>query len=84
MYANMSDVARLRCQIIQEMEAMSQVFDGFAEGSARHEFIHTRMQNINGHQERLAKHIGENDAATTVCELYINTVGKQREGVNEP
>ena len=84
MSANMSDVARLRCQIVEEMEAMRQVFEGFAAGSARHEFIHTRMQNINGHQERLAEHIGENDAANTVCELYISTVASLRAGVNEP
>ncbi len=76
MYANMSDVARLRWQIIQEMEAMRQVFDGYAAGSARHEFIHARMQNINGYQEHLAEYIGKNDAATTVCELYISTVGE--------
>ncbi len=76
MYANISDVARLRYQIVQEMEAMRQVFEGFADGSTRHEFIHARMQNINDHQESLAEHIGKNDAATTVCELYISTVGK--------
>ena len=74
MYSNMSDIARLRCQIIQEMEAMRQAFDGFAAGSARHDFIRARMQKINDHQERLAEHIGKNDAATTVCELYISTV----------
>jgi hypothetical protein len=79
-YANMSDIARLRRQIVQEMEAMRQVFDGFATGSARHEFIHARMQNINGHQEHLAKHVGENDAAIIVCELYISTVEKPRPG----
>ena len=75
-YANMSDIAQLRHQIIQEMEAMRQVFDGFAVGSARHEFIHARMQNINGHQRHLAEHVGENAAATIVCELYISTVEK--------
>ena len=80
MYANMSDVARVRDEIIQEMEAMRQVFDGFVEGSVRHEFIHVRMRNINGHQERLAEHIGENAAAIAVCELYISTVEKPRCG----
>lgn len=74
----MSDIAQLRRQIIQEMEAMRQVFDGFAMGSACYEFIHARMQNINDHQERLAKHVGKNDAATIVCELYISTVEKSQ------
>lgn len=74
----MSDIAQLRRQIIQEMEALRLVFDGFAMGSARHEFIHARMQNINGHQVGLAKHVGENDAATIVCELYISTVEKSQ------
>jgi hypothetical protein len=76
MYGNMSDVARLRCQIIAEMEAMRQGFEGFASGNARHEFIRARMQTINDHQESLAQHIGENDAAVVVCELYIDTVEK--------
>ena len=75
-YKDMSDIAQLRCQIIQEMEAMRHVFDGFAVGSARHEFIHARMQRIYDHQQHLAKHIGKNAAAITVCELYISTVEK--------
>lgn len=75
-YDNMSDIAQVRHQIIQEMEAMRHVFSGFATGSARHEFIHARMQRIHAHQEHLAQHIGENAAATAVCELYISTVEK--------
>jgi hypothetical protein len=75
-YENMSDIARLRCQIIQEMEAMRYVFDGFAVGIARHEFIHARMQRIYDHQEHLAEYIGKSAAATIVCELYISTVEK--------
>lgn len=79
-YENMSDIAQLRHQIIQEMEAMRHVFHGFASGSARHEFIHARMQRIHAHQEHLAQHIGENAAVTTVCELYISTVEKPHDG----
>jgi hypothetical protein len=75
-YKDMSDIARLRCQIVQEMEAMRHVFDGCAVGIARHEFIHARMQRIYDHQQHLAKHIGKSAAATTVCELYISTVEK--------
>jgi len=78
-YENMSDIARLRCQIIQEMEAMRHGFHGFAVGSARHEFIHARMQRIYDHQEHLAKHIGKSAAATTVCELYISTVERPQD-----
>ena len=69
-YENMSDIAQVRHQIIQEMEAMRHVFSGFATGSARHEFIHARMQRIHAHQEHLAQHIGENAAAMAVCDLY--------------
>lgn len=76
MHGNMSDVARLRSQIIEEMEAMRQGFEGFASGSARHEFIRARMRTITDHQESLAQHIGVNDAAIVVCELYIDTVEK--------
>jgi len=74
MYADMSDIARLRRQIIQEMEAMQQVFQGFAVGVARHDFIQARVRNINEHQQHLEEYMDKSDAATMVCELYIDNV----------
>jgi len=42
------------------------------------------MQRIYDHQEHLAKYIGENAAATTVCELYISTVEKSQGKISGP
>ncbi|HZO72396.1 MAG TPA: hypothetical protein VFB60_09350 [Ktedonobacteraceae bacterium] len=66
-----SEVARLREQITAEIEAMHRGFKSFAVGVARHEFIRARMERIGGHQDLLAEHLGPEDAATFVCELYI-------------
>ncbi len=69
-----SDIARLRRQIIEEMESMQQGLTGFAAGVARHDFIQARMRCIGDHQERLAEHVGTGDAVTIVCELYMSIV----------
>ncbi len=67
-----SEVMQLCHSIEAEIEAMQRGFSAFAVGVARHEFIKDRMERIGGQQELLARHIGENAAATMVCELYIN------------
>jgi hypothetical protein len=74
MYINVSDVARVRRQIVEEMEAMQQGFKGFASGTARHDFIQARMRSIGEQQEDLEKLVGKSNAVNMVCELYMNTV----------
>jgi hypothetical protein len=74
MQTDRSAIARLRRQIVEEMEAMQRGFQGFAAGTARHDFIQARMRNINDHQQRLAEHVGSGDAVTIVCELYMSMV----------
>lgn len=71
-----SEVARLRQQIAEELEAMQRGFKEFAAGVARHDFIRAHMEQIGDHQEELAGYIGQNDAAHIVCKLYIDTVTK--------
>ncbi len=71
---SVSEVARLRQQIADELEAMQRGFKGFAAGVARHEFIQARMERIGGSQEELAEYVGQDDAATMVCKLYIDTM----------
>lgn len=69
-----SEVARIRQQITDELEAMQNGFSGFATGTARHDFIHARMEQIGNRQEELAEYVGEQDAINMVCELYISKV----------
>lgn len=70
----MSEVARLRQQIEQEIESMRMDFTGYAAGGARHDFIRAKMERVGGHQEKLAENIGEKQAAMAVCEIYIRVM----------
>ena len=58
MHMDVSDIARVRRQIVEEMEAMERGFRSFASGTARH----------------LEKLVGKSNAVNMVCELYMNTV----------
>jgi hypothetical protein len=70
----LSEVALLRRNIKEEIEAMQRGFSAFAAGGSRHEFIRSRMARIGDQQDKLAEHVGEKDASTIVCELYIDSV----------
>ena len=54
-----SEVARLMRQINLEVEAGKQALYGLAEGTARHEVINKRMDNIGNFHEQLEALIGE-------------------------
>jgi hypothetical protein len=69
-----SEVARLRQQIEEELEAMQRGFSGYAAGTARHDFIRARMDQLGSHQDELAEYIGDTNAANYVCETYINVM----------
>ncbi len=70
---NGSEVARLRQSIEEEIEAMHRGFSAITAGTARHEFIKSRMERIGSQQDQLAEHVGSSTAANMVCELYINS-----------
>ncbi len=74
MSEGLSEVALLRRSIEAEIETMQRGFSAFAAGGSRHEFIRAQMARIGDHQDKLAEHVGEKDASTIVCELYIATV----------
>jgi hypothetical protein len=69
-----SEVARLRQQIALEMEAMHRGMSGLSEGSARHAFIHARMERIGACQDVLTGQVGAVAANQMVCQLYIQTM----------
>lgn len=70
-----SEVAQLRKKITEECEAMKQGLVGLAWGNAHHAFIDARMRRIDNYHQQLAHHIGEDDAARTICELYEHIIG---------
>lgn len=65
-----SEVARLREQIEMQLVAMRRGMSGLASGTARHAFIHARMERIGTYQEHLADHVGEDAATLLVYGLY--------------
>jgi hypothetical protein len=77
---NGSEVARIRQQIEEELEAMQLGFNGLAAGTARHDFIRARMEQVGNCVDELAQHIGSADATQIACEIYMNTVTKGGNG----
>ena len=70
-----SDVARLLRQIDLEYEAAKQGLTGLAFGTARHDFINARMEQVAVYQEQLATCVGEAEATRLVYDHYVNHIG---------
>lgn len=71
---NQSEVAQLRQQIELELTSMRYGLSGFASGTARHTFIHTRMERVGDCQNMLAQYLGEHAATEIVCQMYMHSM----------
>jgi hypothetical protein len=71
---NKSAVARLLKQIDLEFEAAQLGMSGLAEGTARHDFINARMDQVGVFETQLATHIGKNEANRLICEHYVKII----------
>ena len=69
-----SEVAQLRLQIALELDAMRRGLLGISTGTARHAFIHARMERIGACQDTLANSIGEQEASQVVCAVYMQAM----------
>lgn len=67
---NESEIARLRQQIETQLIAMRRGLSGLSAGSARHAFIHARLEHIGTYHTNLINQLGENAANTLVYNLY--------------
>jgi hypothetical protein len=65
---NRSEVARLRQRIAQEYEAATRGLTGLAFGTAKHEFITRRMEQIGACHETLKQLVGEQEATRMLAE----------------
>jgi len=63
-----SEVARLRAQIEAEYEAAKLALYGFAQGTARHDFINAHTERIGAAVERLTDLVGIEQAAAIYVE----------------
>ncbi|MFL5628598.1 MAG: hypothetical protein ACJ788_23700 [Ktedonobacteraceae bacterium] len=71
---NKSEVARLLKQIDLEFEAAQLGMSGLAEGTARHEFIKAKMEQVGVFETELAAHVGKDEANRLICEHYVKVV----------
>lgn len=66
----MSEIAQLRQRIESELVAMRRGLSGLSSGSARHAFIHARMDQVGLCQDSLADQVGEfgnDDGLSALC-----------------
>jgi hypothetical protein len=68
---NQSEVARLLEQISLEYEAAHRGLYGFASGTAKHEFITARMENMGNLHSKLQEIVGE-----SAIEMVAETLNK--------
>jgi len=69
-----SEIAEMRQQIALEIDAMRHGLLGIATGTARHDFIHARMERIGACQDTLANSIGDKAASQFVCAVYMQAM----------
>ena len=65
---NKSEVARIKRQIELEYEVAQRGLYGLAHGTAKHQFITAKMEQIGAHHETLKKLVGEQEAAKLLVE----------------
>ena len=70
-----SEVARLRRQIAEELEAMRLGLNGLACGTSRHEFIAHKYDALGDYQDALEDLVGEQQAQGIIVNLYKEVVG---------
>jgi hypothetical protein len=69
-----SEIAEMRQQIALEVVAMRRGLLGISTGTARHAFIHARMERIGMFQDTLANSIGDQAASQLVCAVYMQVM----------
>jgi hypothetical protein len=74
MQTNMSEISRLRQQIDQEYEAARQGLSAFASGTARHDFIQARTENIGKCHEQLVKLVGPEQAISIIADTIWSPI----------
>jgi hypothetical protein len=68
--SNQSEVAQLRERIALECQAGWWGLKALASGTAQHEFIHARFQNMETYHQRLTELVGEKKATDVRYEVY--------------
>ena len=82
MDTNKSEVAQLLRRIDLEHQSCKEGLTGIASGTARHDFISTKTENIERYHEQLVQLVGPEEAialvATAMCPPVVNQGTTQR------
>jgi hypothetical protein len=62
-----SEIAQIRAQIQAEYEAAEQGLSGLSSGTARHDFISARTENIGKCHDQLVKLLGPEQAISIIA-----------------
>ena len=62
-----SEIAQLRALILAEYEAAKQGLSGLSSGSARHDFIQARTENIGKCHDQLIELVGPEQAIALIA-----------------
>lgn len=79
---NQSEVQRLLAQIDREYEAAQNGLSGLAQGTAQHNFINARLENMEYARQELEKLVGPKKAVELVVER-MNKQADKRQGSNK-
>jgi hypothetical protein len=71
---NKSEVARLLKQIDLAFETAQLGMTGLAEGTARHDFIKVKLDQVGVFEAQLAAHVGIDEANRLVCEHCVQII----------
>ena len=69
-----SQVSQLRNQIEAELAAMRQGLSGLAAGTAKHQFIESKLRLVGTFEDQLARYIGGEQAVQFSCQAYIRVM----------
>ena len=64
---NKSEVAQILWQIEHEYQASKRALTDFASGTARHDFIQAKTENIGKQHEKLVKLLGREQAISIIA-----------------
>lgn len=78
----MSEVARLMEQIRLEYEAAQRGLTGLASGTARHDFINKKLENIEQCHEVLQTLVGKQEAIKLLAEVFEQKSEEQEDNNN--
>jgi hypothetical protein len=68
---HMSEIARIKAQIVAEYEAGKRGLEGLSQGTASHQFITQRVENMSHMTMQLVALVGDEQAGKIIAEIGL-------------